>query len=466
MAMKLLTAWLVLFCAVWLATPSVAADATNIAVGLAEPRAPEKIIRLGSDVRLAENQTSGDVVVIAGDAVVRGHVRGGVVVLHGKLDLDGAVESNVVVVAGSAVIGPKAKVNGGIFRVSAALKIDPAAKIEGSVMEFSGWQVDWLAQGLFRGRPFPPQVPFVWLLAGLFLLLHLVLASLFPRSALAAVETLEQRPVASFFVGLLTLLLLGPMVAMLAISRAGVPVIPFVLSAVAAASVFGNIAVYCFSGQRVGRRAGWTFLQRPLAALVAGSVVFYLLYMVPWAGFTVLHVVSIFGLGGAVLAAVRSLRRETARVTAPPVVAVAAAAALPPVIAAGAALPATDPALWPHAGFWRRLGASLLDCCLLIIVLVPLKKIWLLVWLTYHVILWAKKGTTVGGLVMRLQIVREDGRPLTWGVALVRAVAGIFSALVLFLGFFWAGWSREKRAWHDRFAGTIVVKVPKGMTGA
>ena len=452
--MKTLTACFSLWLAAgWLAMPSAAADATNAARALAASRAPEKIFRLGSDVRMTEGQTSGDVVVISGNAFVRGHVRGSVVVLHGKLDLDGTVESNVVVVAGSAVIGPKAKVNGAIVRVSAVLKIDPAAKIEGSVMEFSGWQVDWLAQGLARGRPFPPQVLPAWLLAGLFLLIHLVLSALFPRSASAAAETLEQRPVASFLVGLLTLLLLGPMVAMLTISRAGVPVIPFALSAVAAASVFGKIAVYRFTGQRLGRLAARPFWQQPLVALVPGSAVFYLLYMVPWAGFMVLHLVSIIGLGAAVLSALRSLRCETARVS-PATVQEGAGALLPPV---------ADPALWPHVGFWRRLGASLLDCCLLIIVLVPLKKIWLLAWLAYHVILWAKKGTTVGGLVMRLRIVREDGRPLSWGVALVRALAAVFSALVLFLGFFWAGWSREKRAWHDRFAGTIVVKVPKGL---
>ena len=455
-AFKFLFVW---FAALGLALPGLAADTTNSIPAPAVAHAPEKIIRLGSDVQLAENQTSGDIVVISGNAVVRGHVHGSVVVLHGRLEVDGTVESNIVIAAGSAVIGPKAQVKGGIVRVSASLKIAPAAKLEGSVSEFSGWQVDWLAHGLFRGRPFPPQLPQAWLLAGLFLLIHLALSAVFPRSALAAVETLAQRPVASFFVGLLTLLLLGPMVALLAVSRAGVPMIPFALSAVLAASVFGKIAVYRWSGQRLGRMAGPMFLPRPRAALVAGSAMFYLLYMVPWAGFTILHLVFIIGLGAAVLAALGSLRRETVRVAAPPVPAGPDSAAAPPVISPSSA---ADPALWPRAGFWRRLGATLLDCCLLIIILVPLKKIWLLVWLTYHVILWASKGTTFGGMVTGLKIVREDGRPLTWGVALVRAVSALLSALALGLGFFWAGWSREKRAWHDRLAGTIVVKVPKG----
>jgi uncharacterized RDD family membrane protein YckC len=55
-----------------------------------------------------------------------------------------------------------------------------------------------------------------------------------------------------------------------------------------------------------------------------------------------------------------------------------------------------------------------------------------------------------------------DGQPVTFWVALVRSLASFFSALALFLGFFWAGWDREKQAWHDKIAGTMVVRLPKG----
>jgi uncharacterized RDD family membrane protein YckC len=34
---------------------------------------------------------------------------------------------------------------------------------------------------------------------------------------------------------------------------------------------------------------------------------------------------------------------------------------------------------------------------------------------------------------------------------------------VLFLGFFWAGWTREKTAWHDLIAGTVIVRMPRGI---
>jgi uncharacterized RDD family membrane protein YckC len=77
--------------------------------------------------------------------------------------------------------------------------------------------------------------------------------------------------------------------------------------------------------------------------------------------------------------------------------------------------------------------------------------------------MWSWKGTTIGGVVFGLRIVRRDGRPIDFAVALLRSLASFFSALVVFVGFFWAGWNREKQSWHDLIAGTIVIKVPKGV---
>jgi len=70
---------------------------------------------------------------------------------------------------------------------------------------------------------------------------------------------------------------------------------------------------------------------------------------------------------------------------------------------------------------------------------------------------------TVGGVVLRLQVVRQDGGPLTFLVALVRALAAAFSAVVLFLGFFWIAWDNDKQGWHDKIAGTVVVRLPRSM---
>jgi uncharacterized RDD family membrane protein YckC len=45
--------------------------------------------------------------------------------------------------------------------------------------------------------------------------------------------------------------------------------------------------------------------------------------------------------------------------------------------------------------------------------------------------------------------------------ALVRGLSGIFSLAVVGLGFLWILRDAERQAWHDKIAGTYVVKVPR-----
>jgi uncharacterized RDD family membrane protein YckC len=49
-------------------------------------------------------------------------------------------------------------------------------------------------------------------------------------------------------------------------------------------------------------------------------------------------------------------------------------------------------------------------------------------------------------------------------VALVRGLGAAFSILVFFLGFLWIAWDRDKQGWHDKIAGTVVVRVPRGQS--
>jgi uncharacterized RDD family membrane protein YckC len=86
----------------------------------------------------------------------------------------------------------------------------------------------------------------------------------------------------------------------------------------------------------------------------------------------------------------------------------------------------------------------------------------LVVALAYFAGMWAWKGTTIGGVVLSLRVVRLDNGPVTFPVALVRGLGAALSAVVLFLGFLWIAWDDEKQGWHDRIAGTVVVRLPRG----
>jgi uncharacterized RDD family membrane protein YckC len=84
--------------------------------------------------------------------------------------------------------------------------------------------------------------------------------------------------------------------------------------------------------------------------------------------------------------------------------------------------------------------------------------------LAYFAGMWAWKGTTVGGIVLNVKVARLDGQPVTFLVALVRGLGAAFSILVFLLGFLWIAWDRDKQGWHDKIAGTVVVRVPRGQS--
>ena len=70
------------------------------------------------------------------------------------------------------------------------------------------------------------------------------------------------------------------------------------------------------------------------------------------------------------------------------------------------------------------------------------------------------KGMTVGKWLLGLQVVNKfnGGNPGIFKM-LVREIVGKFiSTIFLSLGFFWAIWDKDSQAWHDKIAGTVVIK--------
>ena len=72
------------------------------------------------------------------------------------------------------------------------------------------------------------------------------------------------------------------------------------------------------------------------------------------------------------------------------------------------------------------------------------------------------KGTTIGGVICGLKVVRLDERPVDWGTAIVRTLGCFLSLAVVGLGFIWVAIDDERQSWHDKIAGTTVVRVPPG----
>ena len=65
---------------------------------------------------------------------------------------------------------------------------------------------------------------------------------------------------------------------------------------------------------------------------------------------------------------------------------------------------------------------------------------------------------TLGKRVMGLSVVNVDGSPLTFAQAAKRNSIKALSFLALGLGCLWVAWTRTKQGWHDKLAGTYVIR--------
>ena len=77
--------------------------------------------------------------------------------------------------------------------------------------------------------------------------------------------------------------------------------------------------------------------------------------------------------------------------------------------------------------------------------------------MVYEVAMNGRLGATVGKLVMGMQIVRMDGSPLGYSVALFRFFGRLVSNFTCYIGYLMVAFREDKRALHDLLAGTQVV---------
>ena len=465
------------------------------------------VVNVWGEARLAAKDTADGVIAVFGDAHVEGEVRdavvtifgnahvtgpvhGGVVSLFGNTYIDGPVEEAAVAVFGDLELGPNAKIDGDIAVVAGKLTRDPAAEVHGkSEIVAGGFPALesvrlWIEKCLFYGRllAFEPGLWWAWTIALGFLLFYVVIALMFDRSVVRCVETLETQPGQSTVASLMTVVLTPVLFIVLAISVIGLVVIPFAGMALFVASLFGKAVALAALGRRVTRFTGIAPLGHIAFATFVGGLIALGLYVIPVVGVIAYKLLGIIGLGVVVYTILLSLRQRQASRTpvaaaaAAPAVAVASGpepAAAPTPASAPAPTQAPAPAPAPHptvdataprAGFWIRMGALLIDMILIGIITAILDapgEIWLVTLAGYGALMWKIKGTTIGGLVCGLKLVRRDGAEINWDTAIVRALGCFLSMVVAGLGFLWIVFDEDRQAWHDKIAGTLVVRTPR-----
>ncbi|MEZ5413000.1 MAG: RDD family protein [Opitutaceae bacterium] len=408
------------------------------------------------------------VVSVLGDTTVNGKSGGEAVSVLGNTTINGEVDGEAVAVMGNVYLGPKAIVHGDVVAVGGQLHREDGAVINGNVQEinlFRGASMDWFKTWIYRcallGRPlaFDSGLTWAWTLAIGVFVMYVFLALLFPRAFEKCTETFEQRPGYSLLAMLLSILLTPVLIVLLAITGIGIVLIPFVLAAIFFGTLFGKAVVHAWLGRRITRYFGGGFMSHVAVSTLVGSVIILLLYTVPFLGFFLWKVLGMLGLGIVIYTLILTTRKETAAAGPAPV-------APPPVVGSAMSADELPGSSLPRAGFWLRLIATALDVIIVGLVgALTHSEAFFLLWLSiYHVVFWALRGTTIGGIVCGLKVVRLDDRPVDWIVAVVRCLGAVLSFIVIGLGFVWVAFDKGKQSWHDKIAGTVIVRAPKGVS--
>src|SRR5271154_761042 len=440
----------------------------------------------------SDGDVSDAVVSIFGNTRVTGPVGDAAVAVFGNTYVDSKIGDAAVAVFGNVELGPNADIGGDVVSIGGTVTQDPAAVVHGNIQNvFGGMTGDfshlqtWFRHCLLLGRPLAlvPGLGWAWTIALVFLALYVLLGLVLHEAVDKCVHTLQTRPGQSILASLLLLLAIPILFVLLCITVIGVIAVPFVAIALFLAKLFGRAVILAWIGGTLLR--GVSVGQAPKAALsvLVGGIIVLALYCVPILGFILYTTIGLLGLGVVIYTLILNIRdaREARRPPAAPMAGPqpVAAPGLAPTgggpAEATTATPTSEPAVVaaaptaavnsPRAGFWIRMGALFLDALLIGIVVKFLHgphDLMMISLAIYGAIMWKIKGTTVGGILCNLQIVRLDGRPIDWGTAIVRALSCFLSLVVLGLGFIWIAFDSEKQAWHDKIAGTVVVRSPKG----
>ncbi len=421
-------------------------------------------------------------VSVFGNTTVNGSVDDAAVSVFGTTTVNGHVKGEAIAVMGDVILGPDAVVDGQVVAVLGKVVRGPGSKIHGGTQQigsfgpfgdFTGLRV-WFTKCLLMGRPlaFDSRLMWAWYAAFGILAFYALIALIAPAGVQKCVDTLEQQPGSSLVAALLTMLLTPVAYLLLVLTLTlviGFVLLPLFSFGLFFAAIFGKIVMLAWLGRRFTKLMGDGPLAHPVFGVLIGGVIMLLFYTVPIGGFVLYMLTGMLGLGVVVYTLI--LMFKASRPPKPAVVAAASAVppageAPPPV--AAMLPPVISSATLPRAGFWIRLAAVVLDAILVGMMCGFLGSIWhgfgvFPFWFAvYCAAMWATKGTTIGGIICSLKVVRLDDRPLDWGVAVVRTLGGFLSLFVAGLGFIWVAFDDEKQSWHDKIAGTTIVRVPKG----
>lgn len=461
-----------------------------------------------------EGEVTGDLTVIMGKATIHGKVANDVLNIgHGiRVENGGFIGGDAVALGFGILREADGVVQGEVANFGLAAL--PESVRNQAVLFFE--------ECVMLGRPLSPRVFFMWAFWGFMLAFQALIGLLFPEATHATMRAMRERPGGTALLGILGLPLILLASSILTLTLIASLAVPFLIAAVFIGLLIGRIAILRILGTRILRLFNLREAPPAAefitgAALATGLFLIPFVGILAWMLFLLWALggilMALFRRDTVPAAVGPSTREATGpsavpasgptewdpqpthsgsapdQAVADPSMRTVTGPAMASTIAAAAGSPTgggspplgwsdpgsspevIDPLLAPRPTLARRFGALLIDWMPILFLVGVLPDRFLFIPLdskagflrvalgvAYFTTFIAWRGTSLGGLVLGLRVVRVDGRPIDRTVALVRSIAAILSGLCLGVGWLWACWDPRRQTWHDRLAGTVVVR--------
>lgn len=248
----------------------------------------------------SDGEIGGNVFLIGGYGEVSNVIDGGVLALIGGLKLSGTIEKNLRTFVGRLRVNSSADIHGTLrYRSNEKGSIDPEAKIGGGVIYtptlFRNVMDSPLLSGLAIGSKIATFLMNFFYTFGM----GILLLRFFPKKVQKTLDILHDHPVRAVICGISIVILLPVLAIILLITIVGTP---FALTLMAL-NIIGFYTVKVFSilwvsNELLGRIG---FRRNKLPILFTGQIGYYLLCLIPLAGWFVSLFFMLFGLGASVL---------------------------------------------------------------------------------------------------------------------------------------------------------------------
>ncbi|MCK4259746.1 MAG: polymer-forming cytoskeletal protein [Halanaerobiales bacterium] len=276
------------------------------------------IFQMVGNITVTEDKViDGDVDALAGNITIYGTVNGNVTALAGNITIYGKVNGDVRNTAGNVYIRNTGEVNGKVTALAGRVFQDEDSKIQGSVVEMIGDESSDSSEISFgnmninirhlRDNVFiSPRVPwyfYMWGgLTGLigWLALGALLMLFFAGQVNRLGDIIQKRPGYYFLVGLVSYLLVPPLMILLVITIIGIPLALLLIPLIFLSTLYGQLGVARIIGVKVITSLNLKF-STEMSKVLIGIASMAIITLIPVLGWVFFFITACMGLGSVVI---------------------------------------------------------------------------------------------------------------------------------------------------------------------